>query len=324
MAETGPLPQPSDLLILLWERAPRGGEEWAGKGCPTDSSSPSAPPVDAHSQESREDGGVCSTQEFRNQEVMRGPDVQPSRLIPRAAFESELCFRTLHSPSAARRSASPRQRASAKLEVPGGGLTAPRRFPFLPFWGGKITQPCLFPQPRRARSLAYGHFALRICVIRRVFCGWLRVCMCVCMCEAQALGTNVHLLNLTIKSYSGAAKGTGGGGGRQRGWGRAGVSKGYAKAPGPGIMSGEGKGSSCSFSRGVYGSEGACVPVKSTHRSAQHMSPQITVSLPPPTPHSLLTEGETERGAEKRRRFNRCLDAQCTFSRIHCLRRRRR
>lgn len=145
-------------------------------------------------------------------------------------------------------------------------------------------------------------------------------CVRVCVCD-RALGTNVHLLNLTITSYSEAAKiGAAGGGGRQRGWGRTGVSKGDAKAPGPGIMSGEGEGSSCSFSRGVYGSEGACVPVKSTHQSAQHMSPQITVSLPPPTPHSLLTEGRTERGAEKRRRFNRCLGAQCTFSRIHCLR----
>lgn len=68
-------------------------------------------------------------------------------------------------------------------------------------------------------------------------------------------------------------------------------------------MSGEGEESSCSFSRGVYGSGGACVPVKSTHRSAQHMLPQITVSLPAPTPHSLLKEGITETGAEKRRRF---------------------
>lgn len=130
----------------------------------------------------------------------------------------------------------------------------------------------------------------------------------------------MHLLNLTIKSYSEAAK-IGGWGRKAEGWGRAGVSKGDAKVPGPGIMSGEGEESSCSFSRGVYGSEGACFPVKSTHRSAQHMSLQITVSLPPPTPHSLLTEGRTQRDAEKRRRFNRCLDAQCTFSRIHCLRR---
>lgn len=130
----------------------------------------------------------------------------------------------------------------------------------------------------------------------------------------------MHLLNLTIKSYSEAAKiGAAGGGGKQTGLGRAEVSKGDAKVPGPGIMSGEGEESSCSFSRGVYGSGGACVPVKSTHRSAQHMSPQITVSLPAPTPHSLLTEGRAERGAEKRRRFNRCLGAQCTFSRIHCL-----
>lgn len=41
--------------------------------------------------------------------------------------------------------------------------------------------------------------------------------------------------------------------------------KGEAKAPGPGIMSGEGEASSCSFSRGVYGSEGACAPERSTH-----------------------------------------------------------
>ena len=193
------------------------------------------------------------------------------------------------------RSASPRQRASEKLEVPGGGLTAPRRFPFLPFWGGKITQPCLFPQPRRAQSLAYGHVALRICVIRRVFCGWLRVYVCVCVCgpgagnKRASVKFDNKVLELSCQDWDG------GGGGRQRGWVRAGVSKGYARAPGPGIMSGQGKGSSCSFSRGVYGSEGACVPVKSTHRSAQHMSPQITVSLPPPTPHSLLTEGKTER-----------------------------
>lgn len=134
----------------------------------------------------------------------------------------------------------------------------------------------------------------------------------------------MHLLNLTIKSYGEAAKiEAAGRGRRQRGWERAGVSKGDAKVPGPGIMSGEGEESSCCFSRGVYGSESACIPVKSTHRSAQHMSPQITVSLPPPTPYSLLTEGRAERSAEKRRCFNRCLGAQCTFSRIHCLCRRR-
>ena len=121
------------------------------------------------------------------------------------------------------------------------------------------------------------------------------VCMCVCVCgpgagnKRASVKFDNKVLELSCQDWDG------GGGGRQRGWVRAGVSKGYARAPGPGIMSGQGKGSSCSFSRGVYGSEGACVPVKSTHRSAQHMSPQITVSLPPPTPHSLLTEGKTER-----------------------------
>ena len=180
MAETGPLPQPSDLLILLWERASHGGEEWAGKGCPTDSSSPSAPRVDVHSQESREDGGVCTTQEFRNPEVMRGPDVQPSRLIPRAAFASELCFHTLHSPSAARRSASPRQRASAKLEVPGGGLTAPRRFPFLPFWGGK-NHPALFISPAEAGAEPgiWTFRAPHLCHPSRFL--WMAACVYVCV-----------------------------------------------------------------------------------------------------------------------------------------------
>lgn len=69
----------------------------------------------------------------------------------------------------------------------------------------------------------------------------------------------MHLLNSTIKSYSEAAKiGAAGGGGKQRGWERAGVSKGEAEVPGPGIMSGEGEESSCSFSRACMG---ARVPV---------------------------------------------------------------
>ena len=89
------------------------------------------------------------------------------------------------------------------------------------------------------------------------------------------MGTNMHLLNLTIKSYIEAAKiGLAGAGRRQRGWGGA----------GRGSVAGGGGEGSCSFSQGVYGSEGACVPVKSTHRAAQHMLPQITVSRPPPTP----------------------------------------
>lgn len=69
----------------------------------------------------------------------------------------------------------------------------------------------------------------------------------------------MHLLNLTIKSYSKAAKiGAAGGGRKLRDWERSGASKGDAKVPGPGIMSGEGEESSCSFSRACVG---ARVPV---------------------------------------------------------------
>lgn len=57
-------------------------------------------------------------------------------------------------------------------------------------------------------------------------------------------------------------------------------------------------------------------PICSTYVATNHC-------ISPSSPHSLLTEGRAERGAEKRRRFNRCLRAQCTFSRIHGLPQRR-
>ena len=212
MAETGPLPQPSAPLILLWGHAPHGGEKRAGKGCPTDSSSPGAPQVDVHSLESREDRSVCPTQEFRNPEVLRGPEVQPSGLLPRAAFASELCFQPCALPGpclAVRHRAKGLERNQRCLEVasrpPGGSR-------FFLSGEGKSHSPVCFPS-RGGRGAWHMDTSRSASVSSVAFSVDGCVCMCVCVCEAQALGTNVHLLNLTIKSYSGAAKiGTG--------WGR--------------------------------------------------------------------------------------------------------
>lgn len=185
------------------------------------------------------------------------------------------------------------------------------------FWGGK-NHTTLFVSPAREgwKPGIWTSRAPHLC--RRSRFLWMSACVCVCL----RLGTGNKCASVKIdnKVLQRSCQDRRGGWGRKaervgESWSQEAMPKRLAQV----LCRGEGEESSCSFSRGVYGSEGACVPVKSTHQSAQHMSPQITVSLPPPSPHSLLNEGRAERSSEKRRRFNRCLGAQCTFSRIHCL-----
>lgn len=164
----------------------------------------------------------------------------------------------------------------------------PRRVPlFISSWGGKITQPVRFPS-RDGRRVGHMGISRSASVSSVAFSVDACVCVRVCVCLGPGAGNKCAFVKFDNKVLQRSCQDWGSGWGwKTAGWRRAKLSKGEAKAPGPGIMLGEGEESSCSFSRAVYGSEGACVPVKSTHRSAQHMSPQITVSLPPPTPRSL-------------------------------------
>lgn len=157
---------------------------------------PSEPRVHTHSWGSQDDQGVFITQVFRSPEIKRGPDVrqcptvasrasspvrssQPplSRHPPVCALRPEPCALPAQR-RALRHLANGQVRSWRRVEV----ASLSRQFPFIPFWGGKNHIALFVPQPRRAQSRAYGHLALRICVIGRVFCGCLRVCStCVCL-----------------------------------------------------------------------------------------------------------------------------------------------
>lgn len=89
--------------------------------------------------------------------------VWPSPLLSGTPFPPPLdphsASTAMRSPGCHARATS--QKACVKLEAAEGGLSA-------------VCFPSL-----SAHSPAYGHFALRICVIGRTFC----VCMCVCEAE---------------------------------------------------------------------------------------------------------------------------------------------
>lgn len=258
---------------------------------------PSAPQVDDNSWESREDGRVFTTQEFRSPEVRRCPAGTPRLSNPLRSVQgplSQLPFGRALPPqpcalvaaSTVRRRTAPKGKSS-KLEPPGGGLPSPAGFRCL-FLPGEGKSHSLFVSPAGmgAEPDIWASRAPHLCHQSRFL--WMPACVCVCVCLGPGAGNKCAFVKFDNKVLQRSCQDWGSGWGwKTAGWRRAKFSKGEAKAPGPGIMLGEGEESSCSFSRTVYGSEGACVPVKSTHRSAQHMSPQITVSLPPPTPRSL-------------------------------------
>lgn len=128
-----------------------------------------------------EELGGFATEEFRSPEVKQelgsrqgtlNHSISPEPLTPSTLFRSPI-------PDTFGSSLSVHIPALSRCHTHQGALRAPCVKRHAQSWRRlEVASPLFVSLSLSAHSPAYGHFALRICVISRIFCG----CVCVCVC----------------------------------------------------------------------------------------------------------------------------------------------